>query len=327
MATLTSFKLHAGNSARPIRRATVYLLSIFIFSPPAWSAGGDDPLYQKGLAARAAWEQWFSSLQGDFKTGAFYWAGQRSLAHPGSCRQMDDDFFNGCTAAKERLAVSDAMRQTEPQYKLGWNAWTPTAATAQAPVSATEAPVAATNPMPPPMPDAPAPRVSVAPAVAMAPPTTDNSEEQFIAQITKAAAAYDSAPNQMAQGAVRAFRARALCASFPDGEVRDWTGTVEKLSSTNDGKGVLSIRISPHVTLSTTNNTLSESLAAQKTLIQVGSPLWSAVVQLAEGQRVEFSGRFSSGADCFEETSLTVGGGMADPDFIMRFFSVAPKVQ
>jgi hypothetical protein len=38
---------------------------------------------------------------------------------------MDAEFFAGCTAAKERLAAADAMRKTEPNYKLGWNAWTP----------------------------------------------------------------------------------------------------------------------------------------------------------------------------------------------------------
>jgi hypothetical protein len=64
-------------------------------------------------------------LKGDYKTGASYWAGQRSLPHPGSCRQLSDDFYAGCTEAKVKLSSSDALRQTEPEYKAGWNAWTP----------------------------------------------------------------------------------------------------------------------------------------------------------------------------------------------------------
>jgi len=43
----------------------------------------DTAAYQGGLRDRAAWEEWFNSLQGDYKTGAFYWSSQRSLPHPG----------------------------------------------------------------------------------------------------------------------------------------------------------------------------------------------------------------------------------------------------
>ena len=84
---------------------------------------GPVTMYDKGLADRAAWENWFNGLQGDFKTGAFFWAGQRSLPHPGSCSDMNTDFNNGCTAAKERLATPDALRRSEPDYKQGWNAY------------------------------------------------------------------------------------------------------------------------------------------------------------------------------------------------------------
>jgi hypothetical protein len=82
---------------------------------------GSDPMFQKGLSDRAAWETWFNGLQGDEKTGAFFWSGQRSLAHPGSCNQMSATFTAGCTAAKVKLAASDVLRKSEPSYKLGWN--------------------------------------------------------------------------------------------------------------------------------------------------------------------------------------------------------------
>jgi hypothetical protein len=35
---------------------------------------------------------------------------------------MNADFYRGCTDAKVRLATTDALRKTEPTYKLGWNA-------------------------------------------------------------------------------------------------------------------------------------------------------------------------------------------------------------
>jgi hypothetical protein len=90
---------------------------------PLPTGNGPVTMYDQGLADRAAWESWFNGLQGYFKTGAFFWAGKRSLPHPGSCSQMNADFYNGCTAAKERLATADALRMSEPEYKRGWNAY------------------------------------------------------------------------------------------------------------------------------------------------------------------------------------------------------------
>jgi hypothetical protein len=78
----------------------------------------------KGQQDRGSWEQWFNNLQGDYKTGAFFWASQRSLPKPGSCSQMNSDFYAGCTAAKTRLASTDVLRKSEPDYKAGWNTWT-----------------------------------------------------------------------------------------------------------------------------------------------------------------------------------------------------------
>jgi hypothetical protein len=95
-------------------------------------------IYQKGLSDRADWEMWFNSLQGDYKSGAFYWSSQRSLPHPGSCQQMNAEFAAGCTAAQIRLDPSDTLRRSQPDYKLGWNAWASPAQNALQPPSATE---------------------------------------------------------------------------------------------------------------------------------------------------------------------------------------------
>ena len=106
-------------SPSPEIPATTALATAAVASVPT----GPVTMYNKGLADRAAWENWFNGLQGDFKTGAFFWAGQRSLPHPGSCSHINTDFNNGCTAAKERLATADALRISEPDYKRGWNAY------------------------------------------------------------------------------------------------------------------------------------------------------------------------------------------------------------
>jgi hypothetical protein len=83
------------------------------------------PMFQKGLADRTAWEQWFQSLLfGEYRDGAEYWAGQRSLSPPGTC-YGSGDFNERCVEAKERLDPTDRLRKSNPDYKLGWNAYGP----------------------------------------------------------------------------------------------------------------------------------------------------------------------------------------------------------
>jgi hypothetical protein len=77
--------------------------------------------YERGRNDRIAWETWFNSLSGDYKAGAYYWSGQRSLPHPGPCASPKPDFTSGCLDAQARLAPSDARRKAEPDYRVGWN--------------------------------------------------------------------------------------------------------------------------------------------------------------------------------------------------------------
>jgi hypothetical protein len=90
-------------------------------APP--SAPAPSPMFQRGLADRTVWEQWISSLSGDYRTGADYWAGQRSLLHRGSCQRLAAFTAAGCEGAKARLTPADVLRKSDPDYKLGWNAY------------------------------------------------------------------------------------------------------------------------------------------------------------------------------------------------------------
>lgn len=147
---------------------------------------------------------------------------------------------------------------------------------------------------------------------------------------TDYAGRYGAAANDMAKGMSRTDRAAALCAAPSlvkpsQGAVRDWTGTVAKLDSTGDGRGILYVKISPTVTLKTTNNSFSEGVGGTPTLIPARSPLFAAVVKLSVDQKVRFSGNFyPSVGDCLEEKSVTTEGSMTEPDFLFRFMSVVP---
>lgn len=73
----------------------------------------------------------------------------------------------------------------------------------------------------------------------------------------------------------------------------------------------------------TWNNSLSDM--SDKTLIQPGTPLHEAAIQLKRKQTIIFSGTFIKGdKDCFRESSLTQRGSMTDPDWIFRFSVVKP---
>jgi hypothetical protein len=93
------------------------LVSIALLSP---SRAGE--LFDHGLRDRAAWENWFTGLNGDFKAGAEYWAGQRSLPNPGGCFGTFE-FTQGCNEAKARLTPTDVMRKQTQEYRAGWNAY------------------------------------------------------------------------------------------------------------------------------------------------------------------------------------------------------------
>jgi hypothetical protein len=69
--------------------------------------------FDAGLANRRAYEEWFASLTGDFKRGAEYWAGQRSLTKPGSAgQQCNRTHQSGLLHLKIKINWLAAVRKT-----------------------------------------------------------------------------------------------------------------------------------------------------------------------------------------------------------------------
>lgn len=100
--------------------------------------------------------------------------------------------------------------------------------------------------------------------------------------------------------------------------IADWIGKVTTLTTNGDGKGVIEVSISDHVTIKTWNNSLSD--IADETLIEPGSSVFSQLGELHNGDKVKFSGGLiSAPTDCFKEGSVTLHGSMSDPEFILRF--------
>jgi hypothetical protein len=167
-------------------------------------------------------------------------------------------------------------------------------------------------------------------AAATPPAMGPDTEAWVIKTVADFAVKFAAAPNDMAKGVIRSERGHTLCSPPSQfiplkGTIRDWTGTVTQLDATGDGRGILSVKIAPAITLQTTNNSFSEAATNTPTLIPARSPLLAAVSKLAVGQKVRFSGNlYPSVQDCMEESSITTEGSMTDPEFLFRFTEVAP---
>jgi hypothetical protein len=155
-------------------------------------------------------------------------------------------------------------------------------------------------------------------------PVLPVSETEFINAVSTAQHGSPQAENDMQRGGIKAIRDEGICRVLAsiDFRAEDWVGTVTKIDSNSDGKGVMAISLSRHLTLMTWNNDLSD--ISDNTLIQPRTELFQTASLLKEGQQVTFSGGFIPDRDnCIKEASLTLRGKLNDPEFIFRFSSVA----
>jgi membrane-associated protease RseP (regulator of RpoE activity) len=151
----------------------------------------------------------------------------------------------------------------------------------------------------------------------------NGQEDAVIHTVHAAMEQYRSGKNPSQQGAARPMRAHGLCEILSSHSVQNWVGTVETVTRTEKGRGVLSVEIAPGILVRTWNNTLADS--ADHTLIDPSSAVFGSLSGLRAGQKVLFSGTFpASDTDCIEETGLTAHDSLTGPQFIMNFQSVAP---
>ena len=149
------------------------------------------------------------------------------------------------------------------------------------------------------------------------------AESQFISIVSAAQSASRQVENDMQRGGVKAKRDNALCQQMPSSSVSNWVGTVAKVDSNSDGKGVFYVNIAPDINLETWNNALSD--IEDNTLMEPGSRAFNAASMMKPGESVIFSGTFIPFVgDCIRESSLSLKGKVESPEFIFRFSQVAP---
>jgi hypothetical protein len=107
--------------------------------------------------------------------------------------------------------------------------------------------------------------------------------------------------------------------------VKDWLGTVEKVDSNSDGKGVVAVSLATGITVKTWSNDLSD--ISENTLIDPHSALFAAAEALKVGQAVRFSGTFFPGNRddnaCLKEGSITLRGKVDEPEYIFKFTALS----
>lgn len=100
-----------------------FAISMIIALSAAGPSLAQQPAWEDGRAARAAWESWLRTQVGDRHDGAEWWAGQRSKAATGSCTQtgQSSEWVMGCSEAVTILAPSDVRRRADTLFRAGWN--------------------------------------------------------------------------------------------------------------------------------------------------------------------------------------------------------------
>ena len=175
-------------------------------------------------------------------------------------------------------------------------------------------------------PEPAAARPAAEPAAPSADAALPRDEAKFLAAVTAAQTEAGTVENDMQLGGVKAKRDSAICAVLPSSlAATNWVGTVTKVDSNSDGKGVLAVQLAHDVTLTTWNNSFSD--IADGTLIEPQTKLFVAASHLKPEQRLLFSGVFftaSGGAGaCIKEQSMTLAGNVKEPEFAFRFTSVS----
>lgn len=144
-------------------------------------------------------------------------------------------------------------------------------------------------------------------------------QRRFLGIVGRAQAAADGA-NEIGVVQARKTRGRQICRLLDSGlRVKQWVGVVDSVETTLGGdSGVLALTLADGVKVATWNNGFSDS--GDDTLISEGSPVWTALGKLEEGDVIRFSAQLvDDDENCVRESSLIDLNGVLTPTFIARF--------
>ena len=147
-------------------------------------------------------------------------------------------------------------------------------------------------------------------------------ESKFIQIVNQAKSKLPNAETDFQIGAILAERNNKLISLIVNKNVTNWIGTVHKLDSNSDGKGILSIVIGDKsFYLQTWNNAFSDMFS--ETLIEFDSSIYNIMSLLKEKDKVKISGSFFVDSEGFLETqNLTKKSKIKKPQFTFKFSNI-----
>jgi len=152
-------------------------------------------------------------------------------------------------------------------------------------------------------------------------------ESAFVKILMQSRAAWLAAPNDLARQGTRQARAAQICKADPQLSADGWFGRIISVSPNSlpdlAGKQSATIVIGLTSTISVATPSLP-LLNNPASMVQAGTPLYATAATLRAGQGVRFSGKFFSGADCVDEESFTLDGGMTAPRLKIWLSALAP---
>lgn len=145
----------------------------------------------------------------------------------------------------------------------------------------------------------------------------------FISAIADYKKRFASASNELQESALKDERGTSLVGLLgPQLSVGGWTGTIRRLETNTEGKAAIAIRLSPDADILTANNSLSDIV--YPTMIDKGTPVYKALMNMSVGDKVVISGTFiPSDEGGVLESSLTIAGAMNAPEFLFRFTDIS----
>ena len=148
-------------------------------------------------------------------------------------------------------------------------------------------------------------------------------QAEFVKAVESFFSSYKSASNELKKSALRSERRQSISNTLEGYEINGWVGTLVRMGTNSEGKAHVEIKLagSNKIAVKTWNNALSD--ITDSTLIGNGTPLYNAISELSNGDKIVFSGVFIvDEKDYIRESSITERGSMLDPAFVIRLTEV-----
>ncbi|KQY31836.1 hypothetical protein [Rhizobium sp. Root483D2] len=148
-------------------------------------------------------------------------------------------------------------------------------------------------------------------------------QRAFLAMIKDYKTRFGAATNELQESALELERVDSVAKLLGSGlPVQNWIGKITSLETNTQGKAAITVELSPEVSLLTWNNMLGDM--AYPTMINVGTPVYKSLMNMAVGDKIIISGSFVvTNERKILEGSMTIAGAMKSPEFLFQFNEVS----